>query len=57
MQQVMAIAGQGDGGASSAMGASTDAKPVHLDQQGMPVTDNTTATKARLAAANRSTPR
>lgn len=57
MQQVMAIAGQGEGGSAPAASGNGDAKPTQLDQHGMPVTDNTTATKARLAAANRSTPR
>ena len=56
-QQVMAVAGQGQGGATGAPAPAGDVKPVKTDSMGLPVTDNTQATKARLAAANRNTPK
>ena len=55
-QQVMAIAGQGNGGAGGPAPAD-NVKSVKTDSMGMPVTDNTQASKARLAAANRNTPK
>ncbi len=55
-QQVMAVAAQGNGGAGIPADDYTG-KSVKTDSMGLPVTDNTQATKARLAAANRNTPR
>ncbi len=55
-QQVMAVASQGNGGAGGPA-PDGDVKSVKTDSMGMPMTDNTQATKARLATANRNTPR
>lgn len=56
-QQVIAVAGQGQGGAMGAPAPADNVKSVKTDNMGLPVTDNTQASKARLAAANRNTPR
>ena len=53
-QQVLAIAAQGHGGAGPVGDVRTG---MQTDSQGLPVTDNTQASKARVNAAKAATPR
>ena len=55
-QQVMAIAGQGNGGAGPVSMPDT-AGSSQVDSHGLPVTDNTQASKARVNAAKAATPK
>ena len=55
-QQVMAIAGQGNGGAGP-VSLPEPAGNSQVDSHGLPMTDNTQASKARVNAAKAATPR
>ena len=57
MQQVAMIASQGNGGADPAKVPAGALNGTSTDNQGLPVTDNTQAGKARMKAASASTPR
>ena len=57
MQQVAMIAGQGNGGAGMINAPAGAIRSGGIDNQGLPVTDNTQAGKARVKAASAATPK
>lgn len=57
MQQVMMIAGQGNGGAGPVNVPQGAIHSGGVNNQGLPVTDNTQAGKARMKAASAATPK